>query len=84
MRPFHGHITGIECAGANGGLCRYRLVIKPWSAFLALRRDSTTYQDKTVFDIVDSVFKDYRGQDKSERTSALRHCEATRVRQLDA
>ena len=64
LRPFHGHVTCIESVGANGGLARYKLIIEPWTTFLALRRDSTTYQDMSVFDILASVFKDYQGQGK--------------------
>jgi type VI secretion system secreted protein VgrG len=38
---------------------RYRLVMRPWLSFLGLRRDSFVYQDKTVRQIVEDVFKDY-------------------------
>jgi Rhs element Vgr protein len=61
LRPFHGHITKIKAVGANGGLARYRLILEPWTAFLAARRDATTYQDMTVFAIIESVFKRYEG-----------------------
>jgi type VI secretion system secreted protein VgrG len=64
LRPFHAHITSIECIGANGGLARYRLTLEPWTAFLRYRSDSTTYQDMSVFEILDSVFADYHGQGK--------------------
>ncbi|WP_223248318.1 type VI secretion system Vgr family protein, partial [Sulfurirhabdus autotrophica] len=64
LRPFHGYITRVECVGSNGGVARYKLIIEPWIAFLSFRRDSTTYQDMTVFDIIESVFKDYEGQGK--------------------
>jgi type VI secretion system secreted protein VgrG len=56
-RPFHGHITSAQLIGANGGFARYALTIEPWSAFLALGRDSRIFQDKTVFDILDAVFQ---------------------------
>ena len=64
LRPFHGHITHIETVGSNGGMARYKLIVEPWLAFLAYRRDSTTYQDMTVFDILESIFKEYEGQGK--------------------
>ena len=53
-----------ETVGSNGGMARYKLIVEPWTAFLAYRRDSTTYQDMTVFDILESIFKDYEGQGK--------------------
>ncbi|MEQ6341568.1 MAG: type VI secretion system Vgr family protein [Gammaproteobacteria bacterium] len=62
LRPFHGHITKIEAVGANGGLARYRLVVEPWTVFLGASRDATTYQDMNVFEILESVFRDYEGQ----------------------
>lgn len=62
LRPFHGHITAVELAGANGGFARYILTVEPWSAFLSLGRDSRIFQDMTVFDILDAVFRGYQGQ----------------------
>jgi type VI secretion system VgrG family protein len=61
-RPFHGHIVAAELIGANGGFARYQLAIEPWTVFLALGRDSRIFQDKTVFNILDSVFKAYDGK----------------------
>lgn len=61
-RLWHGHATAVRFLGANGGLARYGLTIEPWLAFLRARRDSFAYQDKTVIDIVDSIFGDYKGQ----------------------
>ena len=61
-RCFHGHATAVEQVGANGGFARYLLAIEPWTAFLALGRDSRVFQDKSVFDILDTVFKAYDGK----------------------
>ncbi|MEJ7807257.1 MAG: type VI secretion system tip protein TssI/VgrG, partial [Telluria sp.] len=61
-RAFHGHITGVEASGANGGLARYQLTVEPWSAFLAHGRDSRVFQDMTVFDILDTVFSAWHGK----------------------
>ena len=63
-RPFHGHLTAVELAGANGGFARYHLTLEPWTAFLAHGRDSRVFQDMTVFDILDHVFGAYRQQGK--------------------
>ena len=62
LRPFHGHITGAEIVGANGGFARYKLTIEPWTAFLKLNRDSRVFQDQTVFDIFDAVFEGFNGK----------------------
>ena len=63
-RHFHGHITMAELNGANGGFARYRLVIEPWTRFLFLGRDSRVFQDMSVCDILDTVFRawDSRGK----------------------
>lgn len=61
-RPFHGHISAVELAGANGGFARYTLTIEPWSMFLSRGRDSRAFQDMNVFDILDTVFRSYQGQ----------------------
>ncbi|OON62797.1 type VI secretion protein [Massilia sp. KIM] len=58
-RPFHGHVTAAELTGANGGFARYRLLIEPWTRFLGLGRDSRVFQDMTVCDILDAVFRAY-------------------------
>ncbi|MCI1005925.1 type VI secretion system Vgr family protein [Herbaspirillum sp. C7C8] len=61
-RAFHGHVTDCRMEGANGGMARYVLTIEPWLAFLRHRRDSAVFQDMTVPEIIDSVFRDYQGQ----------------------
>lgn len=62
LRPFHGHVTSAELTGANGGFARYQLTIEPWTSFLGIGRDSRIFQDKTVFDILDTVFQAYDGK----------------------
>jgi type VI secretion system secreted protein VgrG len=62
MRSFHGHVTAAEISGANGGFARYVLTLEPWTRFLAFGRDSRVFQDKTVIEILDSVFKTYAGR----------------------
>lgn len=61
-RAFHGLLTAIEMNGANGGMARYTLILQPWTAFLAHTRDSRIFQDLSVPDIIDAVFKAWRGR----------------------
>lgn len=58
-KPWHGYVLEAAQLGADGGVARYRLVTGPWLAFLALRRDSFVFQDKTALDIVEDVFRDH-------------------------
>ena len=62
LRPFHGHVTEAALLGADGGLARYRLVVRPWLAFLDWRRDSRVFQHMSVIDIVEAVFSTYQAQ----------------------
>lgn len=59
LRPFHGHVSAVELSGADGGFARYRLTVEPWTAFLGLGRDSRVFQDLSVPDILDAVFRAY-------------------------
>lgn len=61
-RAFHGILTAAELNGANGGMARYTLTLRPWSAFLAHTRDSRVFQDLSVPDILDAVFKAWQGR----------------------
>ncbi|MEN3364550.1 MAG: type secretion system secreted protein VgrG [Burkholderiales bacterium] len=64
LRPIHGHITAMELIGSDGGFARYRITLEPWLAFLRYRRDSYIWQGKSVLDIVQDIFSDYKNQGK--------------------
>jgi type VI secretion system secreted protein VgrG len=61
-RAFHGYLTAVEQNGENGGMARYTLTLRPWSAFLAHTRDSRIFQDMSVPAILDAVFKTWQGR----------------------
>ena len=56
---FAGEISEAAMLGSDGGFARYRLRISPWLWRLAHVRNSRVWQDKTVIDIVDTVFEAY-------------------------
>jgi type VI secretion system secreted protein VgrG len=58
-KPFHGYVMEAAQLGADGGLARYRLVMRPWLSFLTLRRDCFIWQDRDARAIVEDVFADY-------------------------
>lgn len=64
LRPFHGQIARVSRLGANGGFARYELHIEPWLAFLAHRQDCYLFQQRSVIDIIDTVFGRWVGQGK--------------------
>lgn len=57
--PFSGLINQAELLGSDGGLTRYRLRLVPWVWLLTQRHTSRVWQDKTVIEIVESIFADY-------------------------
>jgi type VI secretion system secreted protein VgrG len=57
--PWHGHVTAAAQLGADGGLARWQLTVRPWISLMGLRRDCFAFQDKTAAEILEEVFKDY-------------------------
>lgn len=56
---FAGEVNQVALLGSDGGLARYRVRIVPWMWRLGEVRNSRVWQDKSVIDIVDSVFAAY-------------------------
>ena len=56
---FGGEISEAAMLGSDGGLARYRLRLSPWLHRLAYVRNSRVWQEKSVVDIVESVFSAY-------------------------
>ncbi|WP_162241978.1 type VI secretion system Vgr family protein, partial [Duganella sp. Leaf126] len=54
---FSGLVTQAAMLGSFGGLARYRLRLQPWLWRLGQVRNSRVWQDKTVIEIVESVFQ---------------------------
>jgi type VI secretion system VgrG family protein len=57
---FAGDISEVAMLGCDGGFARYRVRISSWLWRLGHVRNSRVWQDKTVIEIVDSVFDPYR------------------------
>lgn len=57
---FAGEISEVAMLGSDGGFARYRIRISPWLWQLGQVRNSRVWQDRTVIQIVDSVFEAYR------------------------
>jgi type VI secretion system secreted protein VgrG len=56
---FIGEVSEAAMLGSDGGFARYRLRLSPWLWRLGLVRNCRVWQDTTMIDIVDSVFKSY-------------------------
>lgn len=55
-----GEICAVSVLGSDGGLARYRLRLSAWIWRLEHVRNNRVWQDKTIVDIVDTVFASYR------------------------
>jgi uncharacterized protein involved in type VI secretion and phage assembly len=84
LRPLHGHITAVERLAADGGFARYRLALEPWTAFLRHRRDCYVCQDKSVLDIIEDIFGDYRDNGRLVPTWRFALTDAGRYKPRDA
>ena len=56
---FSGLVSEAAMLGSFGGLARYRLRLTPWLWRLGRTRNSRVWQDKTVIEIVESVFQEH-------------------------
>ncbi|SFD73124.1 type VI secretion system Vgr family protein [Massilia yuzhufengensis] len=56
---FQGEVSEVAMLGSDGGFARYRIRLSPWLWRLGQVRNSRVWQDKTVIEIVDSVFGAY-------------------------
>ena len=85
LRNWHGYVTEAMNLGADGGLARYRLVVEPWLAFCAQRRDCYQFQDKDVLGIAEEMFGDYVMADwRADVTQTLRqYSRITQYRETD-
>lgn len=55
-----GEISVATQLGSEGGFARYRLRLSPWMWRLSQTRNSRVWQDKSVIEIVEAVFTDYK------------------------
>ncbi|OXJ26217.1 type IV secretion protein Rhs [Burkholderia sp. HI2714] len=77
-----GLVAEAGCVGYDGTLARYHLQLVPWLEALAHGRDQRTFVNRTVAEVLDTVFAAYRGTarwrftaDANQRIDALGPCE---------
>ena len=56
---FAGDISAVAMLGSEGGLARFRVRMSPWMWRMSQVRNSRVWQDKSVIEIVESVFEAY-------------------------
>ena len=56
-RFFHGYVSRLVQEGNQGGYAHYRATIVPWLWFLTRTSDCRIFQQKSIPDIIEAVFK---------------------------
>ena len=62
LHPRSGIVTRATSDEADGGFARYRITVRPWIALLAHGRRSQVWQERTLVQIIESVFARYAAQ----------------------
>ncbi len=57
--PINGYVTGFGFSHTDGGLAVYTAEVTPWLWYLSKRITSRIFQDMSVLDVLDKVFRDY-------------------------
>lgn len=57
--PLNGYVSMFGFSHTDGGLAVYTAELVPWLWYLSKRRNSRIFQDLTVLDVAELVFKDY-------------------------
>ena len=60
--PWHGYVLAAAQLGADGGLARYALTMRPWLSTLAFRRNSRVFHDQTALQIMEAIFAEHQPQ----------------------
>lgn len=58
-RCIHGHITAFSYLKSDGGLSHYCATLSPWLWYLGQRVDARIFQERTVVDVLRTVFAHY-------------------------
>jgi type VI secretion system secreted protein VgrG len=69
-RYFNGYVSRLTQAGNQGGYAHYRAVIVPWLWLLTRTSDCRIFQEKTIPDIIEEVFKHYGFNDYELKLSS--------------
>ncbi|MGH8054145.1 MAG: type VI secretion system Vgr family protein [Stenotrophomonas sp.] len=81
--PINGYITAFGFSRTDGGLAMYTAEMTPWLWYLQTRITSRIFQDMSVLDVLDKVFKDYGGLPDYQLRISKRPAPETYIVQYD-
>lgn len=61
LRYFTGYVFEFRMLKTDGGFAFYAMVLKPWLAYLSLRKNSFLFHQKTLRDQCSTIFSEYEG-----------------------
>ena len=67
LRYFNGYVFDFQYIKTDGGFAFYRMVLKPWLAFLRLRGDCKVFQNVTLTELCEQTFENYLQRDYAYR-----------------
>ena len=61
LRPFTGYVTSFKLVKTDGGVAFYEAVLRPWLAYLRLRRNNRLFLVQSLREQADTIFAGYGG-----------------------
>jgi type VI secretion system secreted protein VgrG len=61
LRPFTGYVASFKLVKTDGGVAFYEAVLKPWLAYLRLRRNNRLFHARSLRDQMETIFAGYGG-----------------------
>ena len=59
LRHFNGYVFGFRLVKTDGSVAFYSMVLKPWLAYLKLRKDNFLFHNMSLREQTETVFADY-------------------------
>lgn len=81
LRHYNGYVFEFGRSRTDGGVATYRMVLRPWMAFLRLRKNSGPLPDKTVAALTEEIFQRYPFRDYQLKLGAVPDANLTQVMQ---
>jgi type VI secretion system secreted protein VgrG len=63
LRYFNGYVFAFAFTKSDGGFAWYRMVLRPWLAYLDLRQNCHSFHGRSVLDIAQDTFNHYLERD---------------------
>lgn len=69
LRYMNGYVSSFRFVKTDGGFAYYQMVLEPWLAFAKLRKDNVSFHYRSVLELTEATFANYRQRDWRTRMS---------------